>query len=234
MQIADFQQILRSPTAAYEEGLNFFEGKGMLNETLRQLAEDLEKNGIVLAGERRSLKIEGFGLGNSPREMTPENVGGKTLFLATTNGTPALLSAQGGDPVMVAAALNFSATWLASMLSSDGATLYLNFNSATGGIPLTATLMKRKDQPQIPASRTRRRTRSLYGWGPGAFTLIGPMSRWLIERRLSDVADRLKLTPEQRQRVQAVLQSERDAFHQMFQSFPPTRNLSPEGKTVSS
>lgn len=46
MQIADFQQVLRSPTAAYEEGLNFFEGKGMLNETLRQLAEDLEKNGI--------------------------------------------------------------------------------------------------------------------------------------------------------------------------------------------
>ena len=47
MQIADFQQILRSPTAAYEEGLNFFEGKGMLNETLRQLAEDLERNGIA-------------------------------------------------------------------------------------------------------------------------------------------------------------------------------------------
>jgi 2-phosphosulfolactate phosphatase len=36
-------------------------------------------------------------------------VGGKTLFLATTNGTPALLAAQGGDPVLVAAALNFSA-----------------------------------------------------------------------------------------------------------------------------
>ena len=79
------------------------------SEEAVRLTSNLEKNGIVLAGERRSLKIEGFGLGNSPREMTPENVGGKTLFLATTNGTPALLSAQGGDPVMVAAALNFSA-----------------------------------------------------------------------------------------------------------------------------
>ncbi|MEX2156280.1 MAG: 2-phosphosulfolactate phosphatase [Gemmatimonadales bacterium] len=74
-----------------------------------RLTSNLEKNGIVLAGERRMLKIEGFGLGNSPREMTPEAVGGKTVFLATTNGTPALLAAQGGDPVLVAAAVNYSA-----------------------------------------------------------------------------------------------------------------------------
>src|SRR5215470_1964568 len=46
MLTTDFQLILSSPILAYEEGLNFFEGKGMLNETLRQLAEDLKKNGI--------------------------------------------------------------------------------------------------------------------------------------------------------------------------------------------
>ena len=74
-----------------------------------RLTANLERNGIVLAGERRMLKIDGFALGNSPREMTSEAVAGKTLFLATTNGTPALLAAQGGDPVLVAAALNFSA-----------------------------------------------------------------------------------------------------------------------------
>ena len=79
------------------------------SEEAVRLTSNLEKDGIVLAGERRMLKIEGFALGNSPREMTPESVGGKTLFLATTNGTPALVSAQGGDPVLVAAALNFSA-----------------------------------------------------------------------------------------------------------------------------
>jgi 2-phosphosulfolactate phosphatase len=79
------------------------------SEEAVRLAANLEKDGIVLAGERRMVKIEGFGLGNSPREMTPEAVGGKTMFLATTNGTPALVSAQGGDPVLVAAALNFSA-----------------------------------------------------------------------------------------------------------------------------
>ena len=79
------------------------------SEEAVRLTANLEKDGIVLAGERRMVKIEGFGLGNSPREMTREAVGGKTVFLATTNGTPALVAAQGGDPVLVAAALNFSA-----------------------------------------------------------------------------------------------------------------------------
>jgi 2-phosphosulfolactate phosphatase len=79
------------------------------SEEAVRLTANIEKDGMVLAGERRMVKIEGFGLGNSPREMTREAVGGKTVYLATTNGTPALVAAQGGDPVLVAAALNFSA-----------------------------------------------------------------------------------------------------------------------------
>src|SRR6267378_330370 len=67
------------------------------------------RGGVVLAGERRSLKIEGFALGNSPREMTAAAVAGKTIVLATTNGTPALVATQGGDPVLVGAAANIKA-----------------------------------------------------------------------------------------------------------------------------
>lgn len=74
-----------------------------------RLTANLAKDGVLLAGERKSLKIEGFQLGNSPREMTAETVGGKTVFLTTTNGTGALLAAQGGEPVLVCAAVNFSA-----------------------------------------------------------------------------------------------------------------------------
>jgi 2-phosphosulfolactate phosphatase len=74
-----------------------------------RLASNLEKDGVVLAGERKSLKIEGFALGNSPREMTATAVGGKTIVLATTNGTPALVATQGGDPVLVGAPANFKA-----------------------------------------------------------------------------------------------------------------------------
>lgn len=38
----DFQSIVASPTAAYEEGVAFFRGKGIMNETLRRLAADLQ------------------------------------------------------------------------------------------------------------------------------------------------------------------------------------------------
>ena len=79
------------------------------SEEAVRLTANLEKNGYVLAGERKSLKIEGFALGNSPREMTTEAVGGKTIYMSTTNGTPALVAVQGGEPVLVAAAVNFSA-----------------------------------------------------------------------------------------------------------------------------
>jgi hypothetical protein len=48
-QTLDFQSILASPALCYEEGLDFFEGKGMLNETLKKLADDLEANGIDYA-----------------------------------------------------------------------------------------------------------------------------------------------------------------------------------------
>jgi hypothetical protein len=45
-QGADFQQILSSPTQAYEEGLRFFMGKSLLNNALRSVASDLEAHGI--------------------------------------------------------------------------------------------------------------------------------------------------------------------------------------------
>jgi hypothetical protein len=42
----DFQSVLSSPTAAYAEGLRFFRGEGMINDTLKRLAADLDRNGI--------------------------------------------------------------------------------------------------------------------------------------------------------------------------------------------
>ena len=42
----DFETLLASPTAAYEEGLRFFRGTGMMNDTLRRLISDLEARGI--------------------------------------------------------------------------------------------------------------------------------------------------------------------------------------------
>jgi 2-phosphosulfolactate phosphatase len=80
------------------------------SEEAVRLTANLEKNGYLLAGERKALRIDGFQLGNSPREMTPAAVSGKTIYLATTNGTPALVAAQGAELVLIGAAVNFKAT----------------------------------------------------------------------------------------------------------------------------
>jgi 2-phosphosulfolactate phosphatase len=79
------------------------------SEDAVKMTANLERDGFVLAGERRYMAIPGFPLGNSPREMTPDLVGNKTVYLATTNGTPAMVAAQGADPVLVGAAVNFAA-----------------------------------------------------------------------------------------------------------------------------
>ncbi len=74
-----------------------------------RIAQAVDPRAAVLAGERQGVRIEGFDLGNSPREMTPDAVGGRTVVMTTTNGTPALLATAGAREVIVAAAVNFSA-----------------------------------------------------------------------------------------------------------------------------
>ena len=60
----------------------------------RAMAEKFPPGTAVLGGERNGLPIEGFDLGNSPSEYTPETVGGKTVIFTTTNGTRAMLRCQ--------------------------------------------------------------------------------------------------------------------------------------------
>src|SRR5436305_14591547 len=54
----------------------------------RELADRLPAGKVLLAGERGGKPIEGFDLGNSPREFTSSRCKGTTLVLTTTNGTP--------------------------------------------------------------------------------------------------------------------------------------------------
>lgn len=72
-------------------------------------SKQLERGAFLLAGERRMLKMDGFDLGNSPREHTREAVEGKTVLLSTTNGTKALLAVQGARDVVVASYVNLTA-----------------------------------------------------------------------------------------------------------------------------
>jgi 2-phosphosulfolactate phosphatase len=71
-------------------------------------AKAFERSDVRLAGERKMLPIPGFDLGNSPRDFTREVVEGKTIIMATTNGTPAIASAQGARDVVVASYVNYT------------------------------------------------------------------------------------------------------------------------------
>jgi 2-phosphosulfolactate phosphatase len=46
------------------------------------------------AGERGGRRVDGYDLGNSPLAVTPELVGGKRIFMSTTNGTRSLAAVR--------------------------------------------------------------------------------------------------------------------------------------------
>ena len=79
------------------------------SEEAIRLVNSLGREDTLLCGGRKGLRLEGFDLGNSPREFTPDRVSGKRLVLSTTNGTRAFLAAEGADRVLAASFLNLSA-----------------------------------------------------------------------------------------------------------------------------
>ena len=96
-------------------------------EDATRLAHTLDKRDVLLAGERNCVRIPGFQLGNSPDEMSPDQVRGKTLVMTTTNGTRALLATGGAREVVVASAVNLSAAAAAASaaLEAEGDLLIL-------------------------------------------------------------------------------------------------------------
>ena len=76
------------------------------------------------AGERGGKKVEGFDLGNSPLNCTPEVVRDKRLFLTTTNGTRALQRVAEASTVITAAQINRQAA-VNYLLKEKPATVWL-------------------------------------------------------------------------------------------------------------
>jgi 2-phosphosulfolactate phosphatase len=74
-----------------------------------RLASNLDASAYVLGGERDALPIPDFPLGNSPREFTPEVVGGRTVILHSTNGAPVFPAAASAEAVVAGCLLNVSA-----------------------------------------------------------------------------------------------------------------------------
>jgi 2-phosphosulfolactate phosphatase len=97
------------------------------------------KKRILLAGERQGKPIDGFDIGNSPREFTAAKCKNKTVVMATTNGTPAICGALDAERVLIAAFANFSA--VCEQLRTDSRPVHIVCAGTDGEISLEDTLL---------------------------------------------------------------------------------------------
>lgn len=79
------------------------------SEEAIRLVQSLGREDTLLCGERRGLRIEGYDLGNSPAEFTPDVVKDKRLVMNTTNGTRAFLAMEAADMVVAGSFTNLGA-----------------------------------------------------------------------------------------------------------------------------
>ena len=78
-------------------------------EQAKAEAQQFEKDSVLLGGEREGKKIEGFDLGNSPREYKGEVVKDKTIIFSTTNGVKTLEMVKNAHRIIIGSFLNLHA-----------------------------------------------------------------------------------------------------------------------------
>jgi 2-phosphosulfolactate phosphatase len=75
-------------------------------ESAVKISGNLFGDVILLGGERNGKMVDGFNLGNSPSEYTPERVKGKAVIFSTTNGSQALVKARYARELFVCGFVN--------------------------------------------------------------------------------------------------------------------------------
>ncbi|NEQ26147.1 MAG: 2-phosphosulfolactate phosphatase, partial [Microcoleus sp. SIO2G3] len=91
------------------------------------------------AGERGGATVEGCDLGNSPLDCTPDRVGGKRLFISTTNGTRCLERVQAAPTVLTAAMIN-RASVVKHLLEKQPETVWIVGSGWEGAFSLEDTV----------------------------------------------------------------------------------------------
>jgi len=76
------------------------------------------------AGERGGQRVEGYDLGNSPLAVMPELVGGKRIFLSTTNGTRSLAAVR-EVPLLLTACLPNRTAVARRLIERDAQTVWI-------------------------------------------------------------------------------------------------------------
>ncbi|RKY82145.1 2-phosphosulfolactate phosphatase [candidate division KSB1 bacterium] len=71
-------------------------------------SKEYKENEVILCGERNSVRIPGFDLGNSPLEYTEQAVKGKTVLFTTTNGTRVLSMLRNSVDTLIGGFINVS------------------------------------------------------------------------------------------------------------------------------
>jgi len=104
--------VLRATTtmaAAFNAGAEAIQVFSDLDKLI-QVSESWPADSRIRAGERGGQRVEGFDLGNSPLDHTPERTKGQRLFMSTTNGTRCLQRIQAAPVVLTAALTTRQAT----------------------------------------------------------------------------------------------------------------------------
>jgi 2-phosphosulfolactate phosphatase len=106
--VIDSLRATSTMVTAFENGCAGFIPVATVEEA-RELAGNLKDPDILLGGERRARAIEGFHVGNSPRDYSRVKVRGKIVIMTTTNGTRTLVAARKAEEIFIGAFLNLSA-----------------------------------------------------------------------------------------------------------------------------
>ena len=69
----------------------------------------VDQPNTLIGGERGGMKVDGFDLGNSPREYTQPVVSDRQIVLTTTNGTRTLQACRAAERILVGSFFNLSA-----------------------------------------------------------------------------------------------------------------------------
>lgn len=85
----------------------------------------------LIGGERDGVKVDGFDLGNSPREYTQAVVSDRQIVLTTTNGTRTLQACRAAERILVGSFLNLRA--VTNQLTNVEGELVLACSGREGG-----------------------------------------------------------------------------------------------------
>jgi 2-phosphosulfolactate phosphatase len=120
-------------------------------ETATRLVSLSERGDKLLAGEHKGLPIAGFDLFNSPSDLDRKMVEGRTIILATSNGTPAIAAAASkAGKLLVCSIINVDA--VAEKVSGESDLVIIcsgNHGRLAGEDLLCAGILLRSLSPQI-------------------------------------------------------------------------------------